>query len=114
MAELCIGAALAFGVPFAEAVAAALFVGFAIVLSVAYARGADGVCSCFGEDDGATIGPAAIARAVALGAAAAFVAAGPEPAGYQPFLRLAFSLVLATAVVLGLEIRISLRSSRVM
>jgi hypothetical protein len=103
-AELTVGFAVALRVSLALHAAAALFAVFAVVLTVAYLRGARGACNCLGSVLPASIGPAAIARATALAAVALVAGAMVDP-GLQPLSELAVSACCAAALLVVGELR---------
>jgi uncharacterized membrane protein YphA (DoxX/SURF4 family) len=110
--ELWVGVALALGLPFSAAAGAVAFAAFAVVLGVAYARGASGECGCLGEWEATTISWPSIARAVALSAIA--VVGGLTPAAAPaPSVRLTLSIGLAAAALLGAELREALQPPKV-
>ena len=79
--------------PWAAAAGVALFLIFAVVLTLSTARGAEGGCNCFGAILPAMIGRGAIVRAVAL----ALVAAAALTTGFEASELHPLGLVLAVS-----------------
>lgn len=99
--ELAIGILLILGVePLAGAAAMCLFAAFAIVLALAYGRGARGNCDCFGDLLPSTISRAAIIRAGLLGAFGAALVVAPEVSTIEAGPRAAIVVVLTLALTL--------------
>jgi uncharacterized membrane protein YphA (DoxX/SURF4 family) len=74
VAEVVVAGALVIGVgPAASGAALVMFLIFAVILTLAWARGASGECACLGPVLPATIGPSAVIRAGALATLAAAV-----------------------------------------
>jgi Methylamine utilisation protein MauE len=102
--EATLAVCLAVGVSGAAVAAAALFVLFFAVTTLALLAGRGGMsCACLGVD--APLRPTSVARAAALAALAGVVALGwlpRAPHGYERWLT--FALSLTVAVVVGLSV----------